>query len=109
MNKGGFMFDKKGSISLEASIITPIILLIFCVLIILLIYIFQYDLQVFRVHEHYLSFNTGSGESIEFEVLDKKYLLSYTYQGSYFHMKGLQQWLYFILDYVDRFYGGLNG
>lgn len=103
------MFDNKGSVSLEASIVTPIILIIFSILILLIIYIFQFNLQVFRVHDEVLSFNETSGNALNFQILDKNYLLTYTYEKQNLTMKALQQWVDFIMDYIYKVYGIFNG
>lgn len=99
------MFNKKGAITLEASIVTPMVILIFCLLIMLLIYMFQYNLQVFRVHEEVLTLNKSSNKSLDFELLGKSYPLTYAYEQSGIHMKTLQRWLHFIIDYIDKYTG----
>ena len=99
------MFDNKGSVSLEASIITPIILIVFSILILLFIYIFQFNLQIFRVHDEVLTFNMTTGKTLDFQVFDKNYLLKYTYEIQKISMKELQQWVDFIMDYIYKIYG----
>lgn len=98
--------DKTGAMTLEASIIVPLILIMVMTLVVALIVCFNCNLDLLQGHRQTLISNEDVTVTFEDDLMGYPLKLDYTSKGQGVSVQELQEVLAFIVATVDYVYGG---
>lgn len=102
--------DRSGSMTVESSLIIPMIIFLVITFVAILIFTFNFNLELLKVNNKGIITNEQASVIVDFNLRGKRFLTSYSYDKPLISTRKLQIILSLIIDTIEFYYRGLiNG
>lgn len=99
--------NKKGSLSVEAIIIIPMLIILIGGFVIVWIHLFEFDMGVLETHQEVLKGNNYEAE-VRFMVSNYEVVKSYNYSAHYVKVETIQRIVRTIIYVVELYFGRIQ-